>query len=65
MAKKFLTPLAAPSLSSAPSGAVQGWVYFDTTTQKFRVYTSSGWVDMEVAGSGGGDLSSTLLFMGA
>lgn len=54
MAKSFLTALQVARLSADPSNGSSGQVYFNTTTNKFRGYTTY-WQDLgSGSGSGGG-----------
>lgn len=39
----FLFPPTVPSLSSAPGSPVNGMAYYDTTLNKYRVYTNGAW----------------------
>lgn len=65
MAKKFLTDInlnknelqnaIIQNLASDPSNPVAGQVYFNTTTNRFRVYTGTEWDEM---GTGGGTVTS-------
>jgi hypothetical protein len=62
MGRKFLTTPTLPTLSSAPSSASVGDMYFDTTQGKIGVYTTSGWVYLsEAAGSGGARIFQTTI----
>lgn len=48
---RYLGPKAtAPTLDNDGNTLVVGALYFDTTSGKMRVYTSSGWVDASSAG---------------
>lgn len=65
MAKKFLTDInlnknelqnaIIQNLAADPSNPVPGQVYFNTTTNRFRVYTGTEWDEM---GTGGGTVTS-------
>ena len=65
MAKSFLVDLnlnqnelqngVIQNLAIAPTSPKKGQVYFDTTTNKFRVYNGSNWTEM---GTGGGSVTS-------
>ncbi len=65
MAKNFLVDInlnknelqngVIQNLASDPSNPVPGQVYFNTTTNRFRVYTGSDWDEM---GTGGGTVTS-------
>ena len=48
---KRLVPLNAISLATNPANPKLGDFYLNTTTNNFRVYTATGWVEV---GSGGG-----------
>lgn len=51
--KRYLGPFSsAPSVDGNGNALAQGALYFDTTTQKMRVYGGGGWADV-VAGGGG------------
>ena len=65
MAKNFLVDInlnknelqngVMQNLASDPSNPVKGQVYFNTTTNRFRVYTGTEWDEM---GTGGGTVTS-------
>ena len=65
MAQKFLVDInlnknelqnaIIQNLASDPSNPVAGQVYFNTTTNRFRVYTGTAWDEM---GTGGGTVTS-------
>ena len=50
MAKKFLTPVAPPALSSDPAGGVNGAIYYNTTTNSLKYYNGSSWVEIAQSG---------------
>jgi hypothetical protein len=55
--KKFLNPINLVNLSSDPSTASEGDIYYNTTDDVVKVYANSAWVAI---GSGGGiEVSST------
>ena len=56
MAKKFLTPVVPPSLSSDPSGAVAGAIYYNTAVNSLKFYDGTTW---SLIGAGGGGGSNT------
>lgn len=62
MAKAYLTALQVASLSSDPNGGKSGQVYFNTTTNKFRGYTTT-WQDLG-SGSGGSGGGVSSIFVG-
>ena len=50
MAKKFLTPITPPALSSDPSGGTAGSIYYNTVAGALKIYNGSTW--SAIAGSG-------------
>ena len=54
MAKKFLTPVVPPSLSSDPSGAVAGAIYYNTAVNSLKFYDGTTWSLIGAGGGGGG-----------
>jgi hypothetical protein len=46
MAKRFLTPLNLAPLSSDPASGSEGDAYFNTSTNKVRVYYDGAWNDL-------------------
>lgn len=47
---RYLGPKAsAPTVDNDGNALIQGALYFDTTTGKMRVFTSSGWIDASSA----------------
>ena len=50
MAKKFLTPITPPALSSDPGGATTGSIYYNTVAGALKIYNGSTW--SAIAGSG-------------
>ena len=57
MAKKFLTPVAPPSLASDPASGVAGAIYFNTTSNALKFYNGTSW---ELIGGGGGGSNNLL-----
>jgi hypothetical protein len=55
MPKKFLTPVVPPSLSSDPSGAVAGAIYYNTAVNSLKFYDGTTW---SLIGSGAGGANS-------
>ena len=51
MAKRFLTPLNLAPLSSDPASGSEGDAYFNTSTNKVRVYYDGAWNDLGGASS--------------
>lgn len=61
MTKAYLTALQVASLSSDPNGGKSGQVYFNTTTNKFRGYTTT-WQDLGSGSNGGGGTGTSNSF---
>jgi len=58
LARAYLTALQVASLPSDPNGGKKGQIYFNSTTNKFRGYTTT-WQDLgSGSGGGGGGVSS-------
>ena len=53
MAKKFLTPIAPPQLSSDPASGVNGAFYYNTTSNVLKFYNGTAWVAIGTGGGGG------------
>ena len=53
MAKRFLTPINVLNSASDPVSAVEGDLYYNTTTDKLRIYSNSSWSDVSSGGGGG------------
>ena len=51
MAKKYLTPIAPPSLASDPASGVNGAIYYNTTANVLKFYNGTTWTAI---GSGSG-----------
>ncbi len=43
MAKKYLTPIAPPSLASDPESGVNGAIYYNTTANVLKFYNGTTW----------------------
>ena len=54
MARKFQTPIAPPALSSDPSEAVTGAIYFNTTSNVLKFYNGTTWATVGTGAGGGG-----------
>lgn len=50
MAKKFLTPVVPPVLTSDPSGGIEGAIYFNTSINALKFYNGTNWVEISQAG---------------
>jgi hypothetical protein len=46
MAKRFLTPIALPSLSSDPFTTTAGALYFNSTDSTLKLYNGTAWVNV-------------------
>ena len=49
MAKKFLTGLALANLASDPISGVEGELYYNTTSDKIRIYINDVWTDLSAS----------------
>ena len=49
MAKKFLTGLALANLASDPLSGVEGELYYNTTSDKIRIYINGAWTDLSAS----------------
>jgi hypothetical protein len=58
VAKKFLTPIAPPQLSSDPESGVNGAFYYNTTSNVLKFYNGTAWVAIGTGGGGGGTATS-------
>jgi hypothetical protein len=56
VAKKFLTPITPPALSSDPSGGTAGSIYYNTVAGALKIYNGTTW--SLLTGSGGGETSA-------
>lgn len=50
MAKKFLTPITPPALSSDPGGGTAGSIYYNTVVGALKIYNGTTWA--AISGSG-------------
>lgn len=51
MAKRFLSTINLPRLSSDPASGSEGELYYNTTTDTVRIYNGSIWSDLSGAGA--------------
>jgi hypothetical protein len=61
MARKFLTPITPPSLSSDPGSGVTGAIYFNTTSNVLKYYNGTSWQEIGSGGGGGGSGTATAI----
>lgn len=59
MAKRFLSTINLPKLSSDPVSGSEGEIYYNTETDKVRFYNGSSWADLTSSGGGGGTASDS------
>ena len=52
MSKKFLTGLRLANLTSDPASGSEGELYYNTVTDKLRLYSDGQWIDVVAASSG-------------
>lgn len=57
MAKKYLTPIAPPSLASDPASGVNGAIYYNTTANVLKFYNGTAWTAI---GTGQGGTASSI-----
>ena len=60
MAKKFLTPINILNLSSDPVSASEGDIYYNTDTDKLRIYANGSWTDVSSVPSQAGNAGKYL-----
>ena len=58
MAKKFLSPIVPPRLSSDPASAENGAIYYNTSTNSLKYYNGSSWSALQ---SGGGTTTASAI----
>lgn len=46
MAKKFLTPITPPALSSDPATGTAGSIYYNTSTNTLKYYNGTSWSEI-------------------
>lgn len=51
MARRFLVPLGLLQRTSDPTGTAAGEIYYNTNTDKLRIYDGAAWADVS-SGSG-------------
>jgi hypothetical protein len=59
MSRGFKVPINLVGLTTDPSTASAGDIYFNVTSSKIRYYTSTGWQDVGSGTGGGGTLNHT------
>lgn len=52
MAKKFLSPLNLVNLNEDPTSATEGDIYWNSLTNKIRIYFNGSWSDISPSGAG-------------
>jgi hypothetical protein len=57
VAKKYLTPIAPPSLASDPASGVNGAIYYNTTANVLKFYNGTTWTAI---GTGQGGTASSI-----
>lgn len=60
MAKKFLTPIAPPSLASDPASGVNGAIYYNTTSNVLKFYNGTTWTAI---GTGQGGTATSIQYL--
>ena len=58
MARKFLTPITPPALSSDPSGGTAGSIYYNTVAGALKIYNGTTWSLLTGSGGGTGEANS-------
>jgi hypothetical protein len=61
VARKFLTPITPPSLSSDPAAGVTGAIYFNTASNVLKFYNGTAWQEIGSGGGGGGSGTATAI----
>lgn len=59
MSKRFLTPIRVLGLGSDPVSASDGDLYYNTVSDKLKVYANSTWTEVGGGSSGGATISDT------
>ena len=57
--KQFKVPINLVNLTSDPSGAIEGDIYWNSADNKLRIYYDSAWNDVSSGGGGGGVASDS------
>ena len=58
MARKFLTPITPPSLSSDPLTGVTGAIYYNTSSNVLKFYNGTQWLAIGTGSNSGGTATS-------
>lgn len=58
MAKRFLTPINVLNAASDPGTASEGDIYYNTATDKLRIYSNGSWADVSSGGTSGGGVQT-------